>query len=258
MLKKVILAVEDQTERLIWGEETERTAAVLWITDNPDRIREEYGADCCILLYLTERNRNRWWPDIPHAILSLKGLDAEYLERVYRRHIGAPWDILETERLLIREMTVEDLDDLYRIYDQPNVERWLAPLWEDREEQREILKRYIENVYPILGVGMWMMVEKKTGRCVGRVGLQLAEGDAPAEYSEIPKLGFILEKSAQRKGYCREACLAVLRYAFEEMDFGEVCAVVAEDNLASHRFCTAIGGTPRTVDGRCMYEWHRK
>lgn len=249
----------------------QETRATLYVTDNPDKVRAAYGPNCPILLYITEANQDKWWKNVPYAVISVRGLTPDFLERVYRRFVGAPWDILETERLLIREMTEADLDDLYRIHDQPGAEEFVAPLDEDREKQLDILKNYIRKIYPVFGFGMWMVVEKKSGRCIGRVGLQMEssisreqENDGRAEIQGdgeadtfCPELGFIMEKSAQRKGYCLEACRAVLRYGFKDLDLEKICAVVAQENLASREFCARLGGKVEVKGGQYLFYWSR-
>lgn len=119
---------------------------------------------------------------------SLEGLDGDFLEKVYQRHIGEPWEILETERLLVREMAEGDLEALYRIYDQADAGDFLDRLSADREEERAYMKSYIEKAYPFFGFGIWMLVEKECGRCVGRAGFCRREGFA------YPELGFIVAK----------------------------------------------------------------
>ena len=48
----------------------------------------------------------------------------------------------------------------------------------------------------------------------------------------------------QRKGYCLEACSALLEYGFRELEFDGVQALVAEGNRASEEVCRRLGGTP--------------
>lgn len=254
MLEKVVLELEwepaaAKTEELEEGlalyqvklergipEGTVTGNGIVYITDRPDAVRERAGKDACILLFLTEGNRSGDWKDIPYAVESLEGLDGDFLEKVYQRHIGEPWDILETERLLVREMVEADLEALYRIYDQADAGDFLDGLSADREEERAYIKSYIEKVYPFFGFGIWMLVEKEYGRCVGRAGFHRREGFA------YPELGFIVEKKEQRKGYCLEACNALLEYGFRELEFEGIQALVVEGNRASEEICRKLGG----------------
>ena len=65
---------------------------------------------------------------------SLEGLDGDFLGKVYQRHRGEPWLILETERLVVREMEEGDLEALYRIYDKRDAADFLDGLSADRDE----------------------------------------------------------------------------------------------------------------------------
>ena len=136
MLEKVVLElgwepVAEEIEELREGlalyqvklesgmrEKGEQGEGVVYITDRPDAVREKMGDGACILLFLTEENRKLEWGNIPYAVESLEGLDGDFLGKVYQRHRGEPWVILETERLVVREMEEGDLEALYRIYDQ--------------------------------------------------------------------------------------------------------------------------------------------
>ncbi|WP_417298652.1 GNAT family N-acetyltransferase [Eisenbergiella porci] len=221
--------------RIAEGKASGKDAAV-YITDRPDAVRAAAGEDACILLYLTEENRGKIWGDIPYAVEGLEGLDGDFLEKVYQRHVKEPWEILQTDRLIVREMTEEDLDALYRIYDQPGIEDVMDGLSEDREEERAYVRAYIERAYPFYGFGLWMLAERESGRCVGRAGFFMREG------FDEPELGFIIAREAQRKGYCMEACGAILEYGFRELGFERVQALAAERNGASLAVCRKLGG----------------
>ena len=45
---------------------------------------------------------------VEYAVESFEAVDEKYLERVLRRHLGLPWNIIESDRVLIRELTPED------------------------------------------------------------------------------------------------------------------------------------------------------
>lgn len=80
--------------------------------------------------------------------------------------------VIETGRLIIREFVPEDLEALYRIYESADT-RFLQPLSEDREEELEKLKSYIQYVYGFYGFGLWAVCLKETGALIGRCGLQV-------------------------------------------------------------------------------------
>ena len=89
----------------------------------------------------------------------------EYLERIVLRHIGLPWIITETDRLLIREFTMEDIAGMP---EEPDV--WFTQ--EEREADQvfydeEKLKAYIKSQYRFYEYGIWALVRKTDGRIEG-------------------------------------------------------------------------------------------
>ncbi len=207
----------------------------LYLTDRPERVRARHGTDCRILLYLTEENRGESFGRAPYAVESMGGLNADFLKKVWQRLTGQPWEILRTERLRVREMTEGDLEALYEIYAHPDMTLYTEGPALDREAEREKLAAYIRNVYPIYGFGIWMLEERKSGKAIGRAGFFWREGAA------YPELGFAVEKRSQRKGYCLEACKAILEYGFGELGFTGVQALTEEGNGASRQILRQLG-----------------
>ena len=59
-----------------------------------------------------------------HADMVVEGfeeVDMTFLQRVYERHFNIPWTILETERCIVRELDLSDLDDLCSLYAEPGL-----------------------------------------------------------------------------------------------------------------------------------------
>ena len=75
-----------------------------------------------------------------NAEAALEGMENpgwDYFQKVYERCHGLPWTILETERCLVREICLGDLDRLYEIYAEPSVTRYMEGLFEDREKEAD-------------------------------------------------------------------------------------------------------------------------
>ena len=96
-------------------------AGELYLTDCPEAVRRLAGENCRILLYLTEKSRKLSMTEYPYAVEDLEEIDAGYLEEIYRRLAGEPWEILRTKRLLVREQREEELDSMYEISAQPEM-----------------------------------------------------------------------------------------------------------------------------------------
>lgn len=228
------------------GEERLRRALpeqTLYVSDGPERIRRRYGRECCIVQYLTEENRKEDFWGSRYAVESLEGLDADFLKKVFARHRGEPWEILRTKRLIVREMTENDLDTLYDIYDGQEVAAFTEELSENREEERKKLAAYVKNVYPVYGFGLWLLVDERSKTGIGQAGFYWREEAA------YPELGFVIRRQWQKRGCCTEACRAILNYGFEELGFSGVQAVTWKKNPASVRTLRGLGFTE---DGRIL------
>ena len=83
---------------------------VLYATDMLQAARELKRRGEAVVIYLHEGNREQDFSEFRYVVENLNALDTEYAEWVYRRFKGLPWTILETDRCVIRETTVEDVD----------------------------------------------------------------------------------------------------------------------------------------------------
>lgn len=165
-----------------------------------------------------------------YAVESLAELDIEYLERVRRRYNHIPWDIGETERCLIRELSLSDLPALYELYAKPGMTDYVEPLY-DYETELEYQKAYIENMYGFYEYGMWLVFSKETGKLIGRAGL------------EHDELGYMIVPELQNRGYATEVCRFIIDYARENTDFEELYCRIDERNTASVRLAKKLGFT---------------
>lgn len=165
-----------------------------------------------------------------YAVESLAELDIEYLERVRRRYNHIPWDIGETDRCLIRELSLSDLPALYELYDKPGMTDFVEPLY-DYETELEYQKAYIENMYGFYEYGMWLVFSRETGKLIGRAGL------------EHDELGYMIAPELQNRGYATEVCRFIIDYARENTDFEKLYCRIDERNTASVRLAKKLGFT---------------
>ncbi|WP_443599091.1 GNAT family N-acetyltransferase [Agathobacter sp.] len=181
-----------------------------------------------------------------YAVESLAELDIEYLERVRRRYNHIPWDIGETDRCLIRELSLSDLPALYELYAKPGMTDYVEPLY-DYETELEYQKAYIENMYGFYEYGMWLVFSKETGKLIGRAGL------------EHDELGYMIAPELQNRGYATEVCRFIIDYARENTDFEELYCRIDERNEASLRLAKKLGFTNSGhVDGDIHATIYRK
>lgn len=141
----------------------------LWITGRKEYIELAKKQNIAVLGY--QRAGAREFLPVEHVIWQFEGIDETYLERVFWRCNNIPWTILETERCVIREFAMEDLDALFELYAKPGMTNFVEPLYE-YEEEAEYERAYIKHRYRYYGYGMWLVFDKKSGELIGRAGLE--------------------------------------------------------------------------------------
>lgn len=227
--EKGLGCLADKTEKAETKEE------ILYVTDETEYYRVLKEKGCYVLPYLHEDNRAAVFPGAAYMIEQIEEMDYESFDMAYRRLAGLPWEILDTERCLIREMTVEDVEAFYRIYKEASITEYMENLFEDQEEEIAYTKDYIEKVYGFYGYGMWTVLEKRSGQIIGRAGITWREG------FDLPELGFVIGVPWQCQGYAYEVCSAILDYAREELAMSQVQALVMEGNRKSVALCEKLG-----------------
>ena len=205
------------------------------ITDSPIQAADYAKQNIPYIVVLNEKNKGQRFPNGAYCVENAEDIDDAYKDRVYRRFRGLPWEIAETTRLRIREITVDDIPRLYELYGGEGVTKYMEPLFPEPQQEVEYTKAYIENVYHFYGYGMWVIVQKESGAVIGRVGLEYKEGFDGLE------LGFMLGAEYQHRGYAYEACKAVLSYGVSVLGVTRFFAFVNEENTASIRLCGRLG-----------------
>ncbi|GIO24491.1 GNAT family N-acetyltransferase [Oceanobacillus sp. J11TS1] len=148
-----------------------------------------------------------------------------------------PFPVLETERLLLREMKKEDLQDVYDYASDPELTTFLT--WEThttRGDTEEFIA-FLLDLYKKGTKGAWAIVWKKKNRVIGTIDLQWNQKHYSAE------LAYAISRDYWRKGIGAEAGRAVLRFGFEKMKLERVYARCHPDNIASYKLMEKLGMT---------------
>ncbi len=245
--EKLKLNEESNIEVIIWRHMEEAATylqermgdeeGVLLISDDGEVCNQMVERAVPVVALLYEGiERNHFWK-IPYAIENINVLNIEYLEQIYRRYRSIPWDILETERCILREIKVEDVDSIARIYESPNVRKFMEPLYTPIEKEKEYTREYIKHVYGFYEYGTWVVVEKNLGKIIGRAGLESYDDNE----ADAIELGYLIEDEYQRKGYGYEVCSAVLKYAEEILGIAVIDTNIENENIASICLCEKLG-----------------
>ena len=147
---------------------------------------------------------------------------------------------LETERLILRDFRRDDLDAFAATMGDPEIVRHLAipPLSREDSLRRIFLAA---GQWPILGMGMWAVEMKESGRVVGHVGFFDMERDMTPSLVGQPEMGWIFDRSVHGQGIAREACGAALEWAQRELGPVSIPAIISVDNVASMRLAERLG-----------------
>ncbi|MDE7333188.1 MAG: GNAT family N-acetyltransferase [Lachnospiraceae bacterium] len=207
----------------------------LIIADGSERIQSLLDKGKYVVILYHEKNRGQYFPMARYGVEDVFMLEYRSYEEAYKRLAGLPWNIFETDRLKVRESTVEDVDEFYRIYRDPSITLYMEDLYKDREAERAYMRAYIDQIYGFYGYGLWTVLLKETGQVIGRAGLSVREG------YELPELGFVIEAACQHRGYGFEVCSGVLDYAEKELAFEQVQALVKEKNINSLQLLNKLG-----------------
>jgi RimJ/RimL family protein N-acetyltransferase len=144
---------------------------------------------------------------------------------------------VETERLTLSAHRVEDLDDLFALWRDPEVVHHIArPA--TREDAWARLQRYVGH-WALLGYGFWQVRERATGRFVGDTGIGEFKRDMALSFDGAPEAGWVLAAWSHGKGYATEAMTAVLAWAAAAHP-RTVC-IIAPDNAPSLRVAAKLG-----------------
>ena len=143
--------------------------------------------------------------------------------------------ILETKRLILREMTQADFQDLAEILQNPKVMYAYEHDFSDKDVQVWLDRQLAR--YSRYGFGLWAVVLKSTGQMIGQAGLTMQ----PYKNTEVLEIGYLLKEQFWHCGYAREAAMGCKKYAFEKLKQEKVCSIIKADNLASIRVAESIG-----------------
>ncbi len=143
--------------------------------------------------------------------------------------------IFETQRLILRELTMGDLESLHEILSDPvSMMHYPAPF--PREKSIAWIQRNIEN-YATCGFGLWAVILKDENRFIGECGLtmQKINGDW------VPEIGYHINRIYTGKGYATEAAKACRDYAFNVLKFQKVYSYMKYTNSASQKVAIKNG-----------------
>ncbi|HEX3847253.1 MAG TPA: GNAT family N-acetyltransferase [Steroidobacteraceae bacterium] len=144
---------------------------------------------------------------------------------------------IETPRLLLRPQRREDFEPWAAMMADPEGTRFINGPHPRAAAWRGFMT--VAGCWALQGFSLFSVIEKSSGRWIGRLGPWMPEG-WPG-----PEVGWALVREAWNRGYATEGAAAAIDWAFEHLGWGEIIHVIAPDNLASQALAAKLGSRKR-------------
>lgn len=144
---------------------------------------------------------------------------------------------IETPRLLLRTLQMQDFDAWAEHMADAVAARFIGG-----QQARSIAWRgfmCMAGAWQMTGCAMFSVIERSSGRWIGRVGPWQPEG-WPG-----PEVGWSIARDCWRRGYATEAASAAIDWAFAHLQWREVIHTIAPDNVASQCVARKLGSINR-------------
>jgi RimJ/RimL family protein N-acetyltransferase len=143
---------------------------------------------------------------------------------------------LETDRLYIRKLTLDDTAFFYELLTDKDWIRFIGDRnIQTHQDAQDYLEHKIIPSYSKWGFGFYLVIEKATQTSVG------ISGFVKRKELEHVDVGFAFLPIGRGKGYAFEATQALMDYATSEWKFETILAIANKDNVRSHQLLQKIG-----------------
>lgn len=143
--------------------------------------------------------------------------------------------ILETERLYLRKMVLEDAQDLSMVLSDPESMQYYPEPF-DEDKVKKWIRWNIDN-YEQDNHGLWAVILKDGERFIGDCGITMQEIDGET----VPEIGFHIIKDYWNKGYATEAAIGCMNYAFKVLGYPKIFSYTTLKNLPSQKVAEKMG-----------------
>ncbi len=143
--------------------------------------------------------------------------------------------VLETKRLTLREMTLNDVDNLLEVFSDPEAMQFYPQPF-DRQMTQTWIERNVQR-YAQHGFGLWALILKQTGKLIGDCGLVVQEVDGVEEI----EIGYHIRRDLWGKGLATEAAQACRDFGFSQLGCDKLISLINPANIASRRVAEKNG-----------------
>ncbi len=143
--------------------------------------------------------------------------------------------LIETERLVLREITFDDKEELFQLHSDPKVQKWTGePVVESMKEIEQAIRIRL-NDYRKYGFGRLAVILKTTNEFIGWAGLTYLP-----EFDKVD-LGYRFKKKYWSMGFATEASKAIIDHGFNVLNLDLIIAIALPENKASIRIMEKVG-----------------
>lgn len=208
------------------------------IEDSMNGVLAASNANMSCLGFINENSGKQDLSAATALFESFENLSFNYINMVYSHYVGEAATVLVTDRLRIREIRLSDVGNLYKLYEDEEITKYMPGLFETIEQEKEYTKNYIKNVYGFYHYGMWIIETLENNEIIGRVGVE-NKSEVGIDYTH--ELGYMIGKKYWRRGYGKEAAKAVIDFMDEEYDITDIFVEVKKENVSSCKLAIALG-----------------
>lgn len=156
---------------------------------------------------------------------------------------------LETERLILRELTSKDAEGIFACFSNEDVTRFYGQkTFKSVEEAEKIVDIFANNYREKRGI-RWGIERKETKEIIGTIGF-----NAWLPKHKRAEIGYEIHPQHWRQGYTSEAVSEVISYGFDAMGLTRIGAVVFIENEASNKLLDKVGFQREGVLKNYMYQ----
>ena len=145
--------------------------------------------------------------------------------------------VLNTERLLLRHLKAGDLEPLYALYRDPEMQQFYPDGTRTLEQTKEELDWFTHGNPRHPGLGLWATVDRATGEFLGRSGLLPWDIEGKDEV----ELAFMIKKERWREGLATEAAQGIIKHAHDVLGLRRPVCLVMPGNAASAGVAEKVG-----------------
>jgi ribosomal-protein-alanine N-acetyltransferase len=147
-----------------------------------------------------------------------------------------PFPVIETERLLLRRITNDDVNEVFELRSNPETMKFIPrPLVKDNEDALLHIAMIEEKIETNIGIN-WAITLKDNPKLLGIIGYYRMQ---PENYRA--EIGYMLSPDFHGKGIIPEAVNVLLKYGFENLKLHSIEAVIDPENYASEKVLQKCG-----------------